>query len=98
LPVCTLTIAAVELDAGAGWLRIDALAEVRTEIVIDVALGGSFVATSTAAGRLESPRRFETVERLALRRALAAAHDAVHLFDLADLAHDDAVAAAARGS
>lgn len=71
---------------GRGWLRAQALGEV----LIDAEVEGRSctVAVSTAAGRVILPTRFESSERLAVRRAVAALEADDRPADLADLLTD----------
>jgi hypothetical protein len=69
-------------------LRVQALGEVTTEVEIDAPLGRSELATSTSAGRLVAPARFETGERAALRRAIDAVTQRHPSPDLEHLLHD----------
>ena len=81
---------------GTSRLRIRALGEAITEV--DVSVARAAVMTSTAGGRSTAPERFETPQRLALRRALEALAGAVRVDDLADFAADSALAAAVTAS
>jgi hypothetical protein len=83
----TVTLAVVAAQRpGGGWVRAQALGEVITEV--DVEGTESRVATVTAAGRLALPRRFESPERVALRRAIAALDAGDLPGDLAELVAD----------
>ncbi len=55
---------------GPGWIRAQALGETITDVEVDGS--AARVTTATGAGRLTSPIRFESSERLALRRAVSA--------------------------
>jgi len=55
---------------GPGWIRTQALGETITDVEVDGS--AARVTTATGAGRLTSPIRFESSERLALRRAVSA--------------------------
>jgi len=85
----TLTFVATERPSG--WIRAHALGEVITEV--EVVEGRARVATTTVAGRLTAPTRFESSERLAMRRALDALERDVLPRDLDDLAADAGLAA-----
>ncbi|MHC6591492.1 hypothetical protein [Arthrobacter sp. C152] len=74
-------------DAGAN-LKVLALAEVRTEVVVDLAAGPIRVETSTADGTLDSPLRYESSARLALRRAVEAAASGEAVPDFGELLQD----------
>lgn len=75
---------------GGGWIRAQALGVVVTDVEIE---GRVFrVSSSSAAGRLILPTRFESSERLALRRALSAVAAGDVSGDLAELAADTALA------
>ena len=76
-------------------LRVQALGETTTELEIDAPLGRTELATSTVAGRLVAPTRFEAGERAALRRAVAAAAQRIASDDLEGLLHDAEAATAA---
>jgi hypothetical protein len=80
-----VSVVATSRSAG-GVIRAQALGEVTTDIQIEVRRAR--LVTSSAAGRLIAPVRFESSERLALRRALdsLAAHTAPD--DLDELAVD----------
>lgn len=74
-------------------LDVLALAPRRVEVRLDDAAGTREVSATDARGRLVRPERYETTERLALRRALDAVAGAP-VADLADLGADDLLAAA----
>ncbi|WP_404429520.1 hypothetical protein LG299_09360 [Microbacterium lacus] len=80
---------AVTARPGSGRIHAQALGEVITDVVVE----GSAVrmSTSTEAGRLIAPAVFESSERLALRRALAAVGGA-SIRDLEELAADTVTA------
>ena len=71
---------------GRGWVRAQALGEVLIEV--EVERRASSIAVATAAGRFVLPTRFESSERLALRRAVAAAEARERPSDLNDLIAD----------
>jgi hypothetical protein len=75
---------------GRGWVRAQVLDEVTTEVSIEGR--ESRVVTATASGRLTAPTRFESSERLALRRAVDAMDAGGRPDDLAVLAVDTDVA------
>lgn len=77
---------------GRGWVRAQVLGEVISEVSVEGR--ESIVATVTAQGRLIAPTRFESSERLAVRRAVAALEGGVASVDLADLAGDTEAAEA----
>lgn len=84
------------LQSGApslGRVRITTVAGARVEIDAD---RDTVVAITDAAGRRILPARFESSERVALRRAIAAADTTRRSSDLADLRHDTALADALR--
>jgi hypothetical protein len=81
----TLSVVATRRP-GRGWVRAQALGEVLTDV--DVEGRASSIAVATAAGRFVLPTRFESSERLALRRAVAAAAAHDQPGDLADLIAD----------
>jgi hypothetical protein len=68
-----------------------ALAPRRVEVRIDETAGLAEAATVSDAGRLVAPTRFESTERLALRRALDALGDTTPPADLTELRHDEAL-------
>lgn len=77
--------------AGEGRLRVTAVGVDRVEVV---SAGDHAVVTrSTRQGDLTLPRRWESVERLALRRAIAFLSGDQHVADLDEWAHDVDVAA-----
>ena len=55
---------------GRGWIRAQVLGEILT--AVDVEGRGCRIAVSTAGGQMIAPTRFESSERLAVRRALEA--------------------------
>lgn len=61
--------------AASAWIRAVAIGADRVEVTIDNARGIAAVERSTAAGRLTVPPRWESPERVVLRRALDAARD-----------------------
>lgn len=67
--------------------RVEALGTARVMIAADDTRRDVDVTTTTFSGALRAPRRWETPERLALRRALDAL-GGEHVRDLADLAAD----------
>jgi hypothetical protein len=73
-------------------LRVTALGETTTEMELDEPMGSFELVTNTGRGRLVAPARYETGERLAIRRALDAVAARTHPSDLADVIHDDGVA------
>lgn len=81
----TLT-AVVTARPDAGRIRVQALGEVITEVEIEGRAGR--LATASAVGRLVAPARFESSERLALRRAVEAFAAHTTPTDLAALAAD----------
>jgi len=100
------TLALLESDQGAavsvlaaaqqgapslGRVRITSIGATRVEVDADLDL---VVSLTDAAGRTVLPARFEGPERVALRRALAAARAGARPSDLAELRHDAALAAA----
>ena len=78
-------------DEGA-WIRALAVAETRVEVLVDEANARASVDVAAADGVLQLPRRFETHERLSLRRAIAALASSDPVTDLADLRADAAAA------
>ena len=77
---------------GTSRLRIRALGETLSEV--DVSIARTVISTSTADGRSTAPERFETPQRLALRRALGAVAGDGPIEDLAEFAADSALAGA----
>ena len=75
---------------GRGWVRAQALGTVVTDVEVEGR--EARVTSSTEAGRLIRPTRFESSERLALRRAIEAIAAAEHPADLDELLSDTAVA------
>ena len=74
-----------------GRVRITSIAPSRVEIDADP---DTVACITDAAGRGILPALFETPERVALRRAIAAVRAGEPPTDLADLRHDTALAAA----
>ncbi|KJL42914.1 hypothetical protein [Microbacterium trichothecenolyticum] len=74
-----------------GRARITSIAQARVEVDADL---DTVACVTDAAGRSILPALFESPERVALRRAIAAVRAAEPLSDLADLRHDTALAAA----
>ena len=74
-----------------GRVRITSIAQTRVEVDADL---DAVVCVTDAAGRSILPALFESPERVALRRAIAAVRTPESLSDLADLRHDTALAAA----
>jgi hypothetical protein len=81
----TLSVVATS-RAGGGWIHVQALGEVSSDV--EVEKDAAQVVTATAAGRLIAPPRFESSARLALRRAIAAAGIGADVDDLRRLAED----------
>lgn len=71
---------------GRGWIRAHALGETITDVDVDGR--ASRIATASSAGRLTSPIRFESSERLALRRAVSAVTASDRPEDLRELLAD----------
>ncbi|HEX5859833.1 MAG TPA: hypothetical protein VFY91_17130 [Microbacterium sp.] len=84
-------LTAVRVPAGTDRIQAHVLGEVRSEI--DTTATGGVVSTTTALGCTTSPRGHESLERIALRRAVAAIGSGVPTADLADLSTDTAIAA-----
>ncbi|MFB7893735.1 hypothetical protein ACFC1I_16165 [Microbacterium sp. NPDC056044] len=85
---------AVALQPGApspGRLRITSIAATRVEVDADL---DTVVAVTDATGRRILPARFESSERVALRRAISAVRTAERPSDLADLRHDTGLSVA----
>lgn len=81
----TLTVVA-DARSSTGRIRARALGEVITEVELEGS--AARVVSASARGRLISPIRFESSERLALRRAVAATEGAESPEDLAELLAD----------
>ena len=81
----TLT-AVVMTRHDAGRIRVQALGEVITDVEVEGRTAG--LVTTSPAGRLIAPSRFESSERLALRRAVEALAAQTAPTDLADLLAD----------
>ncbi len=71
---------------GSGRIRVQALGEAITDVEVEGR--AARLSTASAAGRLIAPIRFESPERLALRRAIAALESAAAPADLDELAAD----------
>lgn len=54
------------------WIRAIALGVERTEVTIDVARGSAVVESTSEAGRVIHPTRWESAERVVVRRAIEA--------------------------
>jgi len=80
------TLSVVATARAGGWLRAQALGEVITEVDVEGRM--SRLTTATVAGRLIAPTRFESSERLAVRRALAAVETGEEPHDIDDLRAD----------
>jgi hypothetical protein len=87
----TATILLGQRDA-APWLRGLAIDVARTEVIIEDATGSATVDRADRGGRSQPPRRYESSERLSLRRALDALDEGSHPLDLNELEHDSALA------
>jgi hypothetical protein len=81
----TLSVVATRRP-GRGWVRAQALGEVITDVSVEGREAS--VTTATRAGRLILPTRFESSERLAVRRALVALEGGDAPDDLAELVAD----------
>lgn len=78
------------------WLRGVATAASRVEVEVDAAHGSAAVTVASQRGELRVPRRFESSERLSLRRAIDALASGSPVSDVTELRQDAAVAAAVR--
>ncbi|MFT3797580.1 hypothetical protein [Microbacterium sp.] len=87
----TLLVSALAGTPRAPRLRALSVGARRTEIVLDPN-GGARIVTTTAAGALCAPARYESRQRLTLRRALGAVDEGV-FGDLESYRRDVAVAA-----
>lgn len=85
--------ASVQTGRAGARLRAHAVGETRVEVDIDAAVGICAVDISTAQGTLRVPRRRESHERLALRRAIAALEAGRGVPDVDDFRHDAILAA-----
>lgn len=81
----TLTVVATRRP-GAGRITVQALGETTTAVEVEGRVAG--VSTSSRGGRLIAPTRFESSERLALRRAAEALTVQPRPLDLTDLLAD----------
>lgn len=86
----TLTVVANRRPGG-GRITAQALGETITEVEVEGRYVG--VTTSSSVGRLIAPTRFESSERLALRRAAGVLTSLTRPLDLAELLVDTEVAA-----
>lgn len=77
----------------APWIRATAVGAERCEVTLDVARGLARVERATEAGRSRTATRWESAERLALRRAVEALRGS-GVDDRADWERDDALATA----
>lgn len=80
----------VQIAAGGSWIRGHALGEVRSEL--EATTERTVVSTTGERGAVVAPARFETPQRLALRRAVDALEGENDPLDLAELAADAALA------
>lgn len=87
------TVLLARREAGPSWLRVLALDTARTEVVIEHPGATATVERTDALGVHRAPARYETPERLALRRLLDALDAGVRPSDPDDLEHDAALAA-----
>jgi hypothetical protein len=85
-----VALSVIEVDAGASWIRAQALGEVRSEL--GATAGRAVISTTGEHGAVVAPTRFETPQRLALRRAIAALESGEEPPDLEELATDAALA------
>jgi hypothetical protein len=76
----------VEISAGGSWIRAHALGEVRSEL--EATADRTVVSTTRERGAMVAPARFESPQRLALRRALNALEGGDQPLDLTELAAD----------
>lgn len=87
-PPMPVTLLATRREAAPTWLRARTVGAVQTEIVVYGPLHAADIEFATSMGRSRPPRRFESYERLALRRGIAAVSARETVGDLADLIHD----------
>jgi hypothetical protein len=80
----------VRIATGGPWIRGHALGEVRSEL--EATTERTVISTTGEHGAVVAPARFETPQRLALRRALDALEGGHAPADLAELAADAALA------
>lgn len=80
--------------AAGSRIRVHSVGDDRLEVTVDEAAGVRIVEAGSAAGTLRMPRVHEASARVALRRAVAAARGETAVTDLADFAHDHALATA----
>lgn len=88
----TLTATTIAGTDEGAWIRAVAVAATRIEVVVDEADSRASVEVATEDGVRRAARRFESHERLSLRRAIEALASGDHSTDLADLRADDVVA------
>lgn len=84
-------------DSPAAWMRALALDSERIEVTLQHPVGSPLVARAGVGGTVLSPLRFESHERLALRRALDALETETLPADLQELEHDCRTAVEALG-
>lgn len=89
-----LTVTTTAANGQGPWMRATAVASTRVEVVVDEADGRASIEVARADGILRLPRRFETPERLALRRAIEAVVSPASVTDLAELRADAVIAQA----
>lgn len=90
----TVTASAL-MGRGDARLRVHAVGETRVEVDLDAATDRRSVEVSTSEGLLRRPRRHESGERVALRRAIDALADGSLPRDLRAFRHDSDLAARA---
>lgn len=91
-----VTILAARRENGIEWLRAEVVGATRTEVVVQGRMHSAEVERADAEGRLRLPTRFESSERLALRRAIAAVRNGSLPADADQLRSDARVASALR--
>ncbi|MEF2978448.1 hypothetical protein [Subtercola sp. YIM 133946] len=94
LPV-TLSFSTLPSAGAGGLVRVSALGETRTEVTVDGVAGCTEIQTATRGGVATAAQRFESAQRLALRRAMAAiaSEGRSSPADLAEYSADAAVTA-----
>jgi hypothetical protein len=86
--VVPISLLATRRPGSSPWIRATAIGDERTEVTIDSARRAATVERTTEAGRAVDTTRWESGERVALRRMIEALESGSSPVDLADFAHD----------
>lgn len=83
-----VTVLLARRDGSPAWIRGLAVDSVRVEVLLEHATRAPRVERTDAGGRLRLPERYESSERVAVRRVLAAVAAGEHPADVRELEHD----------